>query len=113
MPNRLTERKLEAGKKMYTLRIAVVLAFVISTASAQDVKNECFSYEAPLDSRLAACTVIIDSGKASDPVLAAAYCSRGFGLTEKRELNLAMVDLDRSIKLDPKNACAYSNRGRV
>jgi tetratricopeptide (TPR) repeat protein len=33
--------------------------------------------------------------------LAAAYCFRGHGLTEKRELDAAPADLNEAIKLDP------------
>jgi tetratricopeptide (TPR) repeat protein len=38
--------------------------------------------------------------------LAAAYCFRGHGLTEKRQLDAALADLNESMGLDPIAACA-------
>ena len=41
------------------------------------------------------------------------FCNRGHGLTEKRELDSALADLNEAIRLDPAYACAHTNRGRV
>ena len=67
---------------------------------------------APND-RVTACTAVIDAKVETGRKLAVAYCNRGHGLTEKRDLDSAMSDLDEAIRLDPTYACAYSNRGRV
>ncbi|MDI3559819.1 tetratricopeptide repeat protein [Bradyrhizobium sp. Arg816] len=56
---------------------------------------------------------MIDTRSESGQRLAGAYCNRGHGLTEKRELDAALSDLDESVLLDPGYACACNNRGRV
>src|SRR5258705_523405 len=56
------------------------------------------------DERVSACTTIIDARSESGKKLAAAYCNRGHGLTEKRELDRALADLDEAIRLDPTPA---------
>src|SRR5882724_6153973 len=70
------------------------------------------SATAPGD-RVATCNTVIEGRTETGKRLAAAYCNRGHGLTEKRELDAALADLNEAIKLDPAYACAYSNRGRV
>src|SRR5258707_12639134 len=67
---------------------------------------------APND-RVLSCTSVIDGKTETGKRLAAAYCNRGHGLTEKRKLDAALADHDAAIRLDPAYACAYSNRGRV
>jgi tetratricopeptide (TPR) repeat protein len=63
--------------------------------------------------RVAACTGVIEAKSETGARLAAAYCNRGHGLTEQRELDRALADLDEAIRIDPAYACSYSNRGRV
>ncbi|WP_082646511.1 tetratricopeptide repeat protein [Bradyrhizobium valentinum] len=56
---------------------------------------------------------LICAKRESGSRLAAAYCFRGHGLTEKRQLDAALSDLNESIRLDPTSARALTNRGRV
>ena len=63
--------------------------------------------------RLAACTAVIDSRAEAGRRLAGAYCIRGHELTEKRELDAALADLNEAIKQDAAYACAFINRGRA
>src|SRR5712691_12952116 len=65
------------------------------------------------DERIAACSAVIAEGRENGRGLAVAYCNRGHALTEKKELDRAMADLDEAIRVDPTHACSYSNRGRV
>ena len=73
----------------------------------------CISVTTPPDDKVAACSAIIDAKRETGSKLAAAYCFRGHGLTEKRQLDAALSDLNELIRLDPTSACALTNRGRV
>ena len=82
-------------------------------ASDKTVWQSCVGPRALPEQRVSACTGVIEAGTETGHRLAAAYCNRGHGLTEQRQLELALNDLDEALKLDPDYPCAYSNRGRV
>jgi tetratricopeptide (TPR) repeat protein len=84
-------------------------------ASAQADQNwqTCIAVTTPPDDKVAPCSAVIDGKRETGSKLAAAYCLRGHGLTEKRQLDAALCDLNESIRLDPTSACALTNRGRV
>jgi len=73
----------------------------------------CVGIATSPDDKVTACTAAIDAKTETGNRLAAAYCNRGYGLTEKRDLDRALADLDEAIRIDPAYACAYTNRGRV
>ena len=75
--------------------------------------QSCISVTTPPDEKVAACSAVIDAKRETGSKLAAAYCFRGHALTEKRQLDAALADLNESIRLDPASACALTNRGRV
>ena len=87
----------------------------VAQASAQSAKfpDQCAALNVALDDRIAGCTAIIEAKKETGRALSIAYCNRGFALTERRELDKAMADLNEAIKADGTSACSYSNRGRV
>src|SRR5262249_31248867 len=104
--------------RFWGLRAILTLAVGLSLAApgrAQDSSGgqACLARNASLDERIAACSEAIAGGRESGRNLAMAYCNRGYALTEKRELDRALADLEEAIKVDPTYACAYSNRGRV
>ena len=39
------------------------------------------------------------------------YVNRGLAWADKQEYDKAIADFTEAIRLDPKNACAYNNRG--
>jgi tetratricopeptide (TPR) repeat protein len=84
-------------------------------AFAEDDRNwkTCVSTTTVPNEKVTACGAVIDAKTETGKRLAVAYCFRGHGLTEKRELDAALSDLDESIRLDPHSACALTNRGRV
>jgi tetratricopeptide (TPR) repeat protein len=95
-----------------TVSLLAALTFLHpSTASAQadPAWQTCIGPTATPDERVSACTAVIDARTKTGPELAGAYCNRGHGLTEKRELDAALADLDEAVRLDPAYACARSN----
>ena len=84
-----------------------------ASAQADQSWQTCISVTTPPDGKVAACNAVIDGKRETGSELAAAYCFRGHGLTEKRQFDAALSDLDETIRLDPASACALTNRGRV
>ncbi|WP_245481358.1 tetratricopeptide repeat protein [Bradyrhizobium sp. LVM 105] len=97
--------------------LVALLAALISTAPAAaeggPAWDACVALTSTPDQRVKACSTVIDTKSESGKRLAGAYCNRGHGLTEQRELDAALSDLDEAVRLDPGYACAYNNRGRV
>ena len=85
----------------------------IVSAQGDQTWQACTGATTVPDDRVSACSAVIDAKKENGRRLAAAFCSRGHGLTEKRELDAALADLNEAIRLDPAYACAHTNRGRV
>ncbi len=79
------------------------------TVAAADDAETCVKQSG--DVAIAACSRAIASGKFSGAELAAMYESRGFEYKNKRGLDLAIVDFDQAIGLDPKNTEAHTVRG--
>jgi tetratricopeptide (TPR) repeat protein len=65
------------------------------------------------DVAIAACSRAIASGRYKDRDLAALYGNRGVEYGDKGDLDRALEDFDRAIKVDAKYARAYYNRGTV
>jgi tetratricopeptide (TPR) repeat protein len=82
-------------------------------ASDETLWQTCVGQATAPEQRVSACTKVIEAGTETGERLAGVYCNRGHGLTEQRQLDLALNDLDEALKLDPNYACAYNNRGRV
>jgi lipoprotein NlpI len=63
------------------------------------------------DVAIAACSRTIVSGEFRGAELAPFYVARGLHYKDNRDLDRAIADLDQAIRLDPKDAGAYGNRG--
>src|SRR5688572_19202856 len=63
------------------------------------------------DAAIAGCTRVIDHQKQKPKGRAAAYYNRGNAHAAKGDQTAAVADYDEAIKLEPKNARAFNNRG--
>lgn len=96
------------------LGAALTLSYpVTGSAQADQTWQTCIGMASTPDDRVPACSAVIDARAETGRRLAAAYCNRGHGLTEKRELDRALADLDEAVRLDPAYVCAYTNRGNA
>jgi tetratricopeptide (TPR) repeat protein len=63
------------------------------------------------DSRIAACTALVQQGSAVQYNFAQIYNSRGVAFAAKGQFELAILDFNSAIAINPNLAIAYSNRG--
>jgi tetratricopeptide (TPR) repeat protein len=79
-------------------------------ASAQTSGNHDEHWRCPhdldADSRIAACTALIEAGKKTPANLAVTYNDRGAAYDRKHQYDRALQDFDQAIRLDPKDAHA-------
>jgi|SRR3981189_691959 hypothetical protein len=84
--------------------LGVGLTFAqLHAASAEGDQNwkTCVSAATAPNEKVTACSAVIDDKVEIGKKLAAAYCNRGYGLAEKRELDAALSDLNESIRIRP------------
>ena len=60
-----------------------------------------------------ACTALIQSGRLSGPDLAIALSNRGAGYSGQKDYTRALVDLSEAIRLNPRFAMTFYNRGNA
>jgi lipoprotein NlpI len=66
-----------------------------------------------VDQRLAGCTALVESGRASAQDRAAGYSNRCWAYSDKGDPDRAITDCNDAVRLDPKLANAYLNRGKA
>jgi Tfp pilus assembly protein PilF len=94
--------------------IALVLLTAVGLCAAPasaDNAATCGDQNAAPDSRIAACTQAIGSGKGRGPNLSWAFFNRGVGYLEKRDNDRAIADYTEAIRLGPRDADAFVGRG--
>ena len=64
-----------------------------------------------IETRLRACTAIIDSGLEGTRDLAKAYNNRGYAYNDSGDPRRALADLNQALRLNPTYGLAYNNRG--
>lgn len=67
--------------------------------------------EGGADQRIEVCTRAIESGELSQMILADAYNNRGLAYVAKNDLDRALEDFNRSLKLNPEAASVLADRG--
>jgi len=65
------------------------------------------------EDRIAGCTAAIDAGTLTGWTLKAAYCNRGYSLTELGRYDDVIADSNTLLASMPDTACGYLNRGRA
>jgi tetratricopeptide (TPR) repeat protein len=89
--------------------IVAVTVFAFCSAAAADDKAACKT--AAGEAAIEACSRAIDSKKYKGRNLSLLYTNRGIEHARKGDHDRAIADHDQAIKLDPKNAYAFNNRG--
>jgi tetratricopeptide (TPR) repeat protein len=99
----------------FWLGMTLLLTHPQTAAAAEGEQSwqTCIGATAKPDDRVSACSAVIDAKTETGRKLAVAHCNRGEGLTEKRQLDSALADLNEAVRIDPAYPCAYANRGRV
>jgi tetratricopeptide (TPR) repeat protein len=89
--------------------ISVAALIALGGPANADDRETCKT--ASGDPAISACSRAIASKKYKGNVLSILYTNRGAEYGTKGELDRAMKDHDQAIKIDPKNALAFNNRG--
>src|SRR3954469_23731413 len=71
-----------------------------ASAKGDPIWQACVGTATAPNEKVTACSAVIDAKKESGKRLAAAYCFRSHGLTEKRDLDAALSDINESHTLD-------------
>src|SRR5262245_34670645 len=95
------------------LRAVFLLAGLIATAAWGSDRDIWEAEKAPADAAIAACTRIIASGNTKGDDLATTYYNRAISHRQKNDTDAALSDYNDSIRINPRYAKAYNNRGNV
>jgi tetratricopeptide (TPR) repeat protein len=92
---------------------ALELASMTVPAPAQTLRDwKCTGHpDIPWDEQIVGCTNAIKSGKYTGKDLAAAFKGRGNAYFGKKDYDHAIADYTETIRLDPKGAYAFFDRG--
>jgi tetratricopeptide (TPR) repeat protein len=95
----------------------ILLPFVFEPATVlaqtPTLTERCSDRDDSPDDRIAACTSILNSGRASGRALASAYMNRAAAYARKGDYERAAADFSAAIKNDPKSAKAYRGRANA
>ena len=84
---------------------------VSAPAHAQTAGETCAGSAGTADSRIAACTQVIQSQSSTASARAVAYYNRGIEHHGKGQDDLAIADYNQALRINPNNSLAYNNRG--
>jgi tetratricopeptide (TPR) repeat protein len=98
------------------LSLLFALAATAQPVRADDDYRDCYratTADVVGDAEVAVCTRLIDSGRWKGLDSARLLSNRALGYIKRKELDLAMQDLDRALKISPAYAYGYDHRGEV
>jgi tetratricopeptide (TPR) repeat protein len=106
-------RKSAIGSIAFVLALATWSTSTATVAIAEQANREWQNcVNADNDSRIAACTAILDKGgRESNKQRVNAYNERGLAYGNKGQHDKALQDFDEALRLDPQNAMIHNNRG--
>jgi len=104
------------AEKKFGARAGLVFALTIiaaPVAAAEAPQQTCFSTDTgtPIDSRIDACTVLIQADRLPPVSMAIALQNRATAYLDKGERDRAIQDYDRAIQLNPRYSNAFNGRG--
>src|SRR4051812_11878568 len=73
----------------------------------------CKDENAAPETAIEACTRIVKAGRTKGNDLAVAYYNRAISYRQKNDNDSALADYNESIRLNPKYAKSFNNRGNV
>lgn len=98
-----------------SLLVCMALSVIGPVAASADIVDDCYraTLENPVsnDKIISLCSQAV--GLASGNRLAQALANRGIGYMQKGELDIALADLDESIRLNPNDLWVRSTRANV
>jgi tetratricopeptide (TPR) repeat protein len=97
---------------MSRIALLAIAFWLAATPAAADDRELCLG-RADSQSRLAACTRVLDSGRPAGTELARLLVARAALLLRQRDADRALADLDAAIAADARHAAAYFWRGRA
>jgi tetratricopeptide (TPR) repeat protein len=89
--------------------VAMLSAAPAYALDQRDLKN-C-DQSADWDRKIAGCTKLLTEPRFPPDALSTIYAARGTGWVGKNDFARGIVDFDESLRLNPKNLVALSNRG--
>ena len=107
------QKALELDPDDQSLRGHLAMLGGTTPKAAQLPPGKCSGESVSNEERLASCTAVIESGEASGFALKAAYCNRGYALTELKQYDRVIADAEAAIAIDAKDPCPHLNRGRA
>src|SRR3981189_776860 len=94
----------------FALLVCAVSTLSVPAALADDAGG-CKDENAPAEAAVEACTRIIKAGKTKGNDLAITYYNRAISYRQKNDNESALSDYNESIRINPKYAKSFNNRG--
>jgi tetratricopeptide (TPR) repeat protein len=92
--------------------LGVLCSSVHALAATEEDRRSC-AVEQNADVRIGACTRVVEDQATVPTVRTMAYRDRGFAYANKGLQELAVVDFDEALKIDPMDVAALNGRGRA